>query len=216
MKKGMNLLLGAVLLGTSSMASAEMGIGVKAGTLGYGAEFTLGMTESINARLGLNTYSYSDTEKQGDVNYDMDLSWKTTGAFVDWHPFKGSFRVTLGYIQNNNEIDLDAKPSGSYDIGDSTYTAAQVGTLTGNVDFDNGLFYGIGWGNAGDGKGLGFIFEAGILQQSSEVDLKCRGGALCNDAGFLADLRKEEKKAQDDLDDFDQYPVISLGISYSF
>lgn len=205
-----------VLLSASSVASAEMGVGVKAGTLGYGAEFTLGVTESINARVGMNTYSFSETQKQDDIKYDMDLDWRTTGAFLDWHPFQGGLRFTVGYIQNDNEIDLDAKTVGSYTIGDQTYSIGEVGNLTGNVTFGNGLFYGIGWGNAGDGKGLGFIAEAGILQQSPEVDLKCSGGTECDDATFQAELRKEENKAQDDLDDFDQYPVISLGISYSF
>lgn len=216
MKKITLIAAAGLMFGASSMASAEMGVGVKAGTLGYGAEFTLGLTESLNARVGLNSYSYSETATQDDIKYDMDLDWRTTGAFLDWHPMKNSFRLTVGYIQNGNDISMDAKPVGNYTIGDQTYSAAQVGTLTGSVDFDDGLFYGVGFGNAGDGQGLGFIVELGILQQAPNVSLKSTGGTVSDDASFQAELAKEENKAQDDLDDFDQYPVISVGLSYSF
>lgn len=215
MKKRYMVAVAGVMLATSSMAMAEMGVGVKAGTLGYGAELSFGLTDALNARVGLNSLTFSDTETQDGIDYDMDLGLHTTGAFLDWHPMKNPFRLTLGYMINNNEFDMKAKSSGSYTIGDQTYTAAQVGTLSGNVNFDNGLFYGIGWGNAADGKGLGFVFELGMLQQTPSLELDANG-ILANDPTFQAELRKEEKSAQDDLDDLEQYPVISLGLSYSF
>lgn len=215
MKKLLTAAAAATMLGASSIAVAEMGVGVKAGTLGYGAEFTYGINDSFNARLGLNTYSFDDTDTQDDIEYDMDMDWQSTGAYLDWHPFQGSFRLTVGYILNKNEIGMKATPSGTYDIGGTTYTDAEIGNLTGAVDFGNGLFYGLGWGNAGDGKGLGFILELGVLQQAPDLSLAA-SGPIASDPTFQQDLSREQKDAQDDLDDFDQYPVISLGLSYSF
>ncbi|MCW8840804.1 MAG: hypothetical protein OQL05_03250 [Gammaproteobacteria bacterium] len=205
-----------LMLGASSMAVAEMGVGVKAGTLGFGAELTYGISESFNARLGLNSYSFSDTDSYDDIEYDMDLDWQSSGLFLDWHPFQGTFRLTLGYLLNSNEIAMVSTPSSTYDIGGVSYDAADVGKLNGAVDFGDGIFYGLGWGNAGNAKGLGFIFELGVLQQSPDLALKASGGTLSDDPTFQENLRREERDAQDDLDDFDQYPVVSLGISYSF
>lgn len=216
MKKRYIAVVAGMLMGASSMAAAEMGVGVKTGTLGHGAEFTVGLTDSLNARVGLNGQSFSQTEIEGDIKYDLDLDWQTVGAFLDWHPMNNGFRLSLGYMQNNNEIGMEAKPAGNYVIGNQTYTAAEVGKLTGTVKFDDGLFYGLGWGNAADGKGLGFVIELGILQQMPSLDLKSSGGLVSDDPSFQAELKKEEDKAQDDLEDFDQYPVIAIGLSYSF
>lgn len=216
MKKFYMAAVTGVLLASSSIVAADVGIGVKAGTLGYGAEFTLGLTDSINARVGLNSYSYSETATQDDIKYDMDMDWRTSGAFLDWHPMQGAFRFTLGYIMNSNEIAMEAEPASDYTVGDQTYSAAQAGTITGAVNFDDGLFYGIGWGNAGDGKGLGIIVELGILQQTPSVDLTSSGGLLSNDPTFQSNLKDEEDRAQEDMDEFDRYPVIAVGLSYSF
>lgn len=215
MKKLFTAAAAGLMLGASQMAAAETGLGVKLGTLGYGAEFTYGINKSFNARLGLNSYSYSETDTQDDIEYDMDMDWQTTGAFLDWHPFEGSFRLSLGYMFNKNEIGMEAVSTSEYEVGGTTYSREEIGTLNGSVNFGDGLFYGLGWGNAGDGKGLGFIFELGMLQQSPELSLEA-SGPVSNLESFQQDLQREERDAQQDLEEFDQYPVISLGLSYSF
>ena len=119
---------------------------------------------------------------------------------------------------NNNEVNVLATPAGSYDIGGTTYSAADVGNMSGKIDFNSLAPYaGMGWGNAlGKDKRWGIVFDLGVVFQGSpNVDLTTNG-LLANNAGFLAKLAQEEQELKDELDEFDMYPVVSLGITYKF
>jgi len=79
-------------------------------------------------------------------------------------------------------------------------------------------YAGFGWGNAvGKNKRLGVSFELGVVFQGSpDIELESTGGALSSSPALQAEIAKEEKKIEDDIDDFEYYPVIALGISYKF
>ncbi len=217
-----SIIAAAMLCGVGTVHAEDeglgIGVGAKFGTLGYGIDLSKNMTDKFNVRLGLNQYSLSDTDTQDDIEYDMDLDWNTLGLFADYHPFGGAFRLTLGYVNNNNEISMVAVPSGTYDIGGVTYTAADIGSLSADVTFGNGIFYGLGWGNAAKGKGFGFSIEAGILQQDPDlnIDLNLTAAGQLAHPTAAQDVAAEEKKAEDDLDEFSQYPVVAVGVSYGF
>lgn len=211
--------LAATSLSAHAYEGMGLGVGAKVGTLGYGLELSKGITDYVNVRAGFNTYSYSTSKSESDVDYDLDADWRTTGLMLDVHPLAGSFRLTLGYVSNGNKITMKARPSAAtYDIGGTTYNSADVASLTGKVTFGNGLFYGLGWGNAGDGKGLGFSFELGMLRQTPDLslDLQLEPAAAVLYPNLEQDVAREEADAQKDLEDFDNYPVIAVGISYSF
>jgi len=193
-------------------------LGVKASTLGLGLEVERSFSDLISGRIGVNyfTYDYSGTED--DIEYDFDLNLMSLSALLDWHPFKGSFRISVGAIYNGNELDAKAKTSGTYDIGDSTYTGAQLGTLKGKIDFDDiAPYLGLGWDTSfGKNKAFGFLFELGVIYQGSpKVDLSA-DGPIASDQTFQNELAKEENNLQSDLDDFKVYPVIAIGLSYRF
>lgn len=118
--------------------TGDIGIGIKGGTLGMGGEVAVGVTSSINARLGYNTFSFNDKASESDVDYDYDLSLMSIPILIDWHPFEGSgFRMTAGAIINNNEISATGTTSTTFSIGDKEYNLNQVGDLTGNVTFND-------------------------------------------------------------------------------
>jgi len=205
----------ALLSAGAAQADAGLGLGVKAGTLGLGAEITKSFTETLNGRVGFNSYKFTTSGKEGDVDYDIDMKWQSTALLLDWHPGGGSFRLTAGYMLNGNKLEMTAKPTSQYTIGDNTYNLGDVGTLTGTVDMDNGPYVGLGWGNASK-KGFGFSFELGAIYQGSPKVKLNATGTLATDPTFQADMAKEEKKAQDSLDSFKWYPQIALGLSYGF
>jgi len=192
-----------------------LGIGVKAGTLGLGADITKSITDTINARVGFNSYKFTTSGEEGDVDYDIDLKWQSTALLLDWHPGGGSFHLTAGYMLNGNKLDMRAKPTSTYTIGDTTYTQAEVGTLTGTVDMDDGPYIGLGWGNAAR-KGFGFSVELGALYQGSPSAQLTATGTLASDPLFQQELAKEEAKANDSLDSYKWYPQIAIGVSYGF
>lgn len=76
-------------------------------------------------------------------------------------------------------------------------------------------FFGFGIDTSlGKRKGLGFLFEIGVvLQGSPRVDLSA-DGPVKDDPAFLVELGKEEQSIEDDLKFFKVYPVIALGVTY--
>lgn len=85
-------------------------------------------------------------------------------------------------------------------------------------DFDDVVpFAGLGWNTVfGKDGHWGFIFELGVIFQGTpEANLSITG-PLKNDAAFQANLAKEERNLQDELDNYEYYPVIALGLSYRF
>jgi hypothetical protein len=202
------------LLASGNASAFDVGLGIKGGLLGYGPEATLGLSEHFNVRLGQNTYSYKTEVEESDISYDGELDWKSTALLLDWHPFGGTFRLTAGLVNNRNAIRLTATPTSNQEIGGTTYTPAQIGTLSGNVTFDKNVpFFGLGWGNAvGKGFPLGVNFEIGVLKQGSpKVNL-----SSSNTAVSQSDLEAEARQTEEDLKDYDIYPVIALGLSYRF
>lgn len=193
-------------------------LGIKVSTLGLGLEVERSFSDSISGRIGVNylTYSYSGTED--DIEYDFDLNLMSLSALLDWHPFKGSFRISGGAIYNGNNLDAKAKTSDTFDIGDSTYTSAELGTLKGKIDFNAiAPYLGLGWDTSfGKNKGFGFLFELGAIYQGSpKVDLSADGLKASNST-FQSELAKEEKNLQSALNEFKVYPVIAIGLSYRF
>jgi hypothetical protein len=203
----------SVLLVAGATAADDFGVGVKAGTLGLGVEGTFGLSQRVNLRVGFNDYSTSGDETASDIRYDGKLELGGIALLLDWHPFAGTFRLSAGLMQNNNALRLTATPTSNQTIGGTTYTPAEIGTLSGEVSFKSTAPYaGIGWGNAARHGRFGVNFEVGAMFQGSpKVSLTASGGAVSQ-----VDLTSESQSAQADLDDFKIYPVIALGFSFRF
>ncbi|MFA5259699.1 MAG: hypothetical protein WC450_00555 [Candidatus Omnitrophota bacterium] len=217
------LTLAAMLL-TPSLSFAEGGygswlaIGVQAGTLGGGVEGIIKIHDQFNTRIGVNGLDYDYEGTEDDVDYDFELKLFTVSALVDWFPFSNNFRLSAGFMVNNNEINASAQGSDDYTLGDKDYTSSEVGTLSGNIDFnDLAPYFGIGYGNpfGTDGSWL-LTLDFGVMYQGSpEVDLSA-DGLLASNPAFLADLQREEDNLESDISAFKFYPVIALGVTYRF
>lgn len=66
--------------------------------------------------------------------------------------------------------------------------------------------------------GAGLELEIGAFYQGSpDLSFTARGdSAIVNNPIFQADLTREEADAQDDIAEYDWYPVVSLGMTYTF
>lgn len=219
---GSTLISALLLLGIAPAAHAATGdlaFGLKAGTLGVGGEATLGILPGLNARTGYNAFNYDGTTTKDNISYNYRLRLGSLPLLVDLHPIPASsFRISAGVIINNNKIDATGKPQGSYTIGGTTYTAAEVGTLTGKIGFNTTSPYaGIGWGNAvAKGLPLTICIDAGVMFQGTPKVSLAANGTLASDATFKANLAKEEGTIRDSTDNLKYYPVVSLGLAYRF
>lgn len=209
----------ALSVGTAGAAHAQIAVGGSLGTTGGALEAQMQIAPAIQLRGGYNYFQYGADDTYDDIAYDGDLDLTTWGAFVDFRPFTNSFIVTAGAYFGEKSLDLKATPTASVQIGNQTFTPAQVGTLNMAADLaDAAPFVGLGWDTTFQGgTGLGFKFIAGAMFTGSpDVNLTSTGGSLSNDSNFQNQLAIEEQNLQDDIDDYKVYPVVQLGVTYAF
>lgn len=187
-------------------------------TLGLGLEAGVRLDETFGLRFGGNWLSLDADREIDDVDYDAEATLASLGALVDYHPFKGGFRLSGGLRFNFNEADLTGKPSEDIEIGDVVFDADDVGTLKGDVSFDVlAPYLGVGYGAALLDGALSIGFDLGVMYQGkADVELDAEDGLLEGDAVLEAELAAEEEDVENDLEDFQFYPVIGLAIVYRF
>ena len=208
----------AVSAMTSSSSYAGTAIGVGGSTLGYQVALSQSISENINLKLAHNTASRSFDGETDGVNYDYDFDFESTSLLVDWHVFGGGFRLTTGALINDNKIFAQSDIDGlTLEVGDTVFNSTEVGRLEGDISFDSYAPYlGFGWGRA-IADGFSFVFDVGVVFQGEpEVSLKSVGGTFSNNPLLLDEVEREEQELQEDANEFDMYPVISLGLFYSF
>ncbi len=199
---------------------AEPGIGLtlKAGTTGVGGDLTVGLTENFNLRAGISYFTWTQKGVGGDTDKkDLQLDLLNVPLTVDWHPITGNgFRISAGVMFNNDRGELNARYGQSVSINDHDYI---VSSLNGKIDFNRfGPYLGIGYGNAADTSarwhfssdlGVAYIGAPNITLEATALD-PAQQGALEND------LAAQRKTYEDDAKPFKFYPVLTIGVSYTF
>lgn len=188
-------------------------MGLRAGTQGLGGEFGIGFNPWFGLRAGVYTLDVDVEEEKSDINYDGTLKVGGYGLLADFFPMKGTFRLTAGWLSNRNGVEVESVPTAPIDIGNGTYDPAEVGTLNGEVDFDDSVpYFGVGWGNIARGKRLGFLCDLGVIRQGAgDVTLSSTAGLV-----DPADLEAEAADIEDDIKDYEYWPVVSFGMSIRF
>lgn len=229
MKKTICSLLAVSMIG--SMAYAEdtaYTLGLNVGTNGAGIDLSVPMTESLNIRASLNGATYSQSETESDIAYDVTGDLLTVGAILDYYPVQSSqFHISAGAFYNGNQIEANAKSTEEYEIGDETYTSEQIGSLDAALDFDGiAPYLGLGWGYNSNTSGWGFSLDVGAMYHGAPqvaMDVT-RGSAIPPDGGandtlfeeIQAEVEKERQTVEDDISDFKWYPVVRIGVTYKF
>ncbi len=204
--------------GRAGAAFDKWALGFKTGTLGLGGELTTSLAPNVNLRGSIQWLDLDFDVEFDDIDYDVDVDFFNPLLLVDWYPFQGGFRVSGGLLFNGSDISLDATPSEAIEIGDRYYAPAEIGSLRGESDFDDiAPYVGIGFSNPLSRNGhWGFTADAGVaFIGSPNVDLRVTGPSAA-DPELLADLAKEEREIEDDLDKVRFYPVLSLTLYYRF
>lgn len=197
--------------------AADVGLGVKAGTTGIGADLTFPLTETLNVRGGLYYLSFSVNYEGDAENENVDAKLKLEGfpLLLDWHPMNGGFRVTAGAVINSNIIEGNA----TNEAVELDGTDFDLSSFSAEASFDSvAPYFGIGWGNAIDQEGRWtFAFDLGLLYQGS-VDITA--SAVSANAAFQdivnTALEAEIRNIEEDAKDYKFYPVVTLGVAYRF
>jgi hypothetical protein len=219
MKKPLQGFLLIALFGLPmSAAMADIGVGVRASTLGIGVDGSFALTDYLVLRVGLNSYEADYDTTEDNIRYDFNADLDSRHLLLDVHPFGGVFRITGGLLDNNSEFRGTGSTVGDYDINGVTYTQQEIGTLRAGFELDDrGTYLGFGWAKSPRGTGFGFSFDVGMIKQDApHAVLQTESGTLTGNPALQADLDAEVEQLNRDLEDFDTYPVVSAGISYHF
>jgi hypothetical protein len=216
-------LLSSALLATSA-AWAQVGVTADLGSTGAGFHLVVPMESDLNGRFGVNAFKHDFDKSSSGVDYDVKGKLQSVDVLFDWYPRAGAnFRLTGGLVYNGNRFDARAKPGplGGFKINGNSYTAADVGILSGRIDYRKAAPYvGIGWGNAlaQDGRwhlnaDLGAFYQGNANVQLASIgcatsQLVCK--TLASDVAAVRD------SFGDDINKYKFYPVLRASLSYRF
>lgn len=191
-------------------------VALQVGALGLGVEYSHAFNDRISLRGALYGSQTGFDGDEGDIDYQFDLIWDSFSLGIDLHPTAGPFRLSGGYLRNDNRIEAFSQPTGIEEIGDSFYTPSQIGSLNGLITFDDEAFFGgVGWDWSRDG-GFGMSLDLGIVSQGDPfVDLTATGSAASSPA-FQQDLANEEAEIREELEDLELVPYLTLGFVFRF
>ena len=198
---------------------SDMSVAFRFGTTGLGLEVGKLLTSHLSVRLGAYYFKYSMTKSQSDVTYNATLKLHGVSALVDLYPgHRGGFHLTAGILTNPMTISGTGQPTGgTYTINGTTYTSAQVGTLSASGKFPGvSPYVGIGFGTPARSRGpLEFLFDLGASIGKPTISLSATGAAA--DPALRANLQAQVAKTQHDVQKYLKvYPVLSFGLAYRF
>jgi len=199
----------------SSIASADFSLGGRIGLPGIGVEAGTKFSDYFGMRAGFAGLAYSFDFEYDDIDYDVESTTSLGSLMLDIHPMGGKFRLSAGAAYYNSKLDITATPSAteSYQVGNGTYTGAQIGSLVGSVEYKKVTPYvGIGFDFMAQKKsGFGVTFDAGLyyLGKPSKVTL-----TSTNTVVSQANLDAEKNNIEDDSRSYDI--AIGVGVYYRF
>ncbi len=222
-----------LMLLVSNAQAFDIGIGAKVGTVGAGFELSIPLSKTINARISLTsididdqeeTIEVGDTGATGDLDAELGLDFGATALLFDWYVFDGSFHLTAGMMKNDSELSFNGNlQSGIVVDGESLDPSDINGGISGGISLGESFqpYVGIGWGRrAGDGGGLSITFELGVamLDPGADFNADVNVGGINNlDQTELNNrINSVETDANTELDEFEAWPVLSLGLNYNF
>jgi len=184
MKKSflVSVILSSVLVSNLSAEWGKMNqtqnisVGAQVGGIagvGLGANVKYKIDNEFGVRAGFDMFSVSDVEiEDEEVTYNFDAKIQDLNLLMDWHPWEGSFRTTVGLIVNGSELDGDITPTATngeeikftFDDKEYKYDIDELGSIHTTAEFDPiAPYIGFGWDTSFDkDKGWGFTFDLGV------------------------------------------------------
>jgi len=217
-----------LLVVSVGVSRGEVGLTLKAGTLGIGADLTVGLFEQLNVRIGGNYFTYTmedfasgemdDDEGINEIEeVDAELNLQSVALLVDLHPWKTPVRITGGVIFHNNEVAASDDTVQRVEVSGREYTVSDIRAA---VTFENEVapYIGIGYGNAvRDDSRWHFALDVGAMFHGEpQIDLSATASDPLLQALLDSDIEQEIAEAEVDMGDFTIYPVASVGLSYRF
>ncbi len=204
---------------TSPVAAQSLygGVGMAGLFAGYGHRYG----DTLGARAEVSWLpSVSRTFSEDGIDYSGDVKSQRLAALGDWHPFRGTFRLSVGLSGGRSSGSFSGAPSSgsTVTIGGATVPVGPADRYDVKAELPSVMPYvGLGWGHAIT-KGWGLTADVGVLVGSPKVtgtlspSLRAKISATGRDPD--AELERELQTVRDTAAKIDVLPVLSLGLSY--
>jgi hypothetical protein len=193
--------------------------------LGLPGLYTLGYSYSTSPSLGLRGeyaggLSVNKDGNQDGVNVIGSFKASRFGAFADWFPLGGGFRLVGGLTVNDIKADFNGLGSGNSNVNGQTVDMTGQ-TFNVQVKFPNTTPYlGIGYGHQkSDAKGFGFYADLGLMIGTFTADTTTSlvGKTFTNGQTIKqSDVDAQTQKFRDSLSGLSALPSASLGLLYRY
>lgn len=236
------VLWGVVLLCQYSSAQenpreklAHMGFGIKISTLGAGIESAVPLFGYSQLRTGFNYFVYDRDLSDGGVGYRGELNLCSAQATYDWYPFHGAFHfgpTVLIYNGTHVGAKLGVPAGQNFSISKSTFVSDPSNPIKGGASMTFAKVapgFVFGWGNLLSRRHhhLSFPVEFGFIYEGTpHVSLNMNGAGcdvsglgcstLANDPSATSSIAAEQTKLAHEVTFLRFYPVVSVGIGFSF
>lgn len=190
----------------------HMSLGMKGGTTGVGGEFTVSLSEKLNARISGTFINYTYTgeaDLEARVGYDLTNAITSVGIIADYFPFKNFLKLSVGVHYFDYEIDGFVAPIESYTVEGKEFSPQKLGSIAAIINYESKIvpYAGIGFGNSvRKGFPVRFTVDIGGLYTNSPK-INAHG------EGIIAPTAEQGKDFEEGLKDFKFYPVINFGLS---
>jgi hypothetical protein len=221
----------------SSGSSFKVGIGAKISSLGAGLEVGVPLGGRFNIRGGVNLISLHHTFSQDGIPYNGSLSWRSGEANLDYFPIR-ALHLSPGlifYDGNKVTANVTEAAGSTFTLNGTSYESSATNPLTGtgSIGFNKvAPTFRIGFGNLipRSERHWSFLAETGIAYQGTPRALLNFSGFVCEppnssgptcvdaatNASVQANTQGEQTKINNDLKFFKFYPLLSLGVGFSF
>jgi len=195
-----------VALAAAGSAQAA-GFGARIGTTGLGGDFAWDLAPTFSARVG-----YSGGKVDHDVSTDLTtyhgkLKLSNLNTFLDFAPLGPLFRISGGFIFNDNKFDVNSDQ-------------VSGGSISGTVKPEKSAapYLGIGYGRV-SGTGVNFYADLGVMYQGTpKATLTANCGTLsaAQCAPLQSQVAVEQARLEDKLKNAKYYPVLNIGVTIGF
>jgi hypothetical protein len=215
-------------------AGSRFGIVLAPSSLGIGLQFAARVSKSSNIRVGFNDFSYGRSLSSDGLRYAGQLTLRSVQATYDWYVW-GNLHLSPGvlvYNDNHATATVTAPPGQQFSLGGATYTSSSTNPVTGNGNLTLGraaplLLIGLGNPVSRGSGHFGMELDAGVAFEGSPNVVLNLGGTACDSTGTVCapvasfpglqnNVQAEQAKLNHDLNPLRFYPIVAVGLSYSF
>ena len=173
-------------------------------------------TERLRLRLGSGVVLMNRQSTLGDIRFEEQMQMNQFGLYLDWRLLEATdLGVVGGVVWHNTSVDITATPTPGliYSLNGRLYTSAQLGVLSGELNYaPQSPYLGIAWRKQlGWNSRWSFSADLGtIFNMSPELSLRSDSTIT----GINSDLAVEANELESEFDD--RFITATLGLSYAF